>query len=433
MLDRNWLMPDKNTPPASPAFAMDNDLFEDEVEELENDESEYNPDEPDDFDDSDGNEDNQDDGDMMADDPPRDDADVVFYNHTGSVFCCDIEPKLGQLAVTGGEDDRAFVWDINSANVFLECKGHSDSVISTEFNHDGSYVATGDMKGMIQVWKMSSKSTVWETHTDELLWMKWHPAANVLFAGTDVGDVYVYKIPSGEFKILSGHGSKCSCGVVLPDGKRIAVGYNDGTVKVFDIKMANPIHRIHTGSPDTDTCITCIDANVDNNLIVTGSLCGDMKLITTQGGKVVGSLSTSTLTVSGPVGGARLSEEESNTLHTIESVAFCKDSSLSLAAVGNLSGVLCIWDVSKQIPRHAIKQGCGISKVLWDRNSTHVYVGCLDSSVKLYDARSGAIVREFFGHRRDILDITLSRDGGKLLVTSDDKTARVFSTTAIDR
>jgi len=43
-----------------------------------------------------------------------------------------------------------------------------DSVAYVQFNNDGSYVATGDMSGVIQVWKIASKLQVWETHVGDL-------------------------------------------------------------------------------------------------------------------------------------------------------------------------------------------------------------------------------------------------------------------------
>jgi ribosome assembly protein SQT1 len=43
-----------------------------------------------------------------------------------------------------------------------------DSVTSVQFNYDGSYVATGDMSGVIQVWKIASKLQVWETLVGDL-------------------------------------------------------------------------------------------------------------------------------------------------------------------------------------------------------------------------------------------------------------------------
>jgi len=45
-----------------------------------------------------------------------------FY--IGSVFCCHLEPKTGRLAVTGAEDEMAYVWETHTGDVVLHCKGH---------------------------------------------------------------------------------------------------------------------------------------------------------------------------------------------------------------------------------------------------------------------------------------------------------------------
>ena len=39
--------------------------------------------------------------------------------------------------------------------------GHKDSVTCTGFSHDGKYVATADMSGLVQVWKVISGECIW--------------------------------------------------------------------------------------------------------------------------------------------------------------------------------------------------------------------------------------------------------------------------------
>lgn len=46
---------------------------------------------------------------------------------SGPVFCCAIDPKNGNLAITGGEDDQAYVWEIQNGEIIMECKGHNVS------------------------------------------------------------------------------------------------------------------------------------------------------------------------------------------------------------------------------------------------------------------------------------------------------------------
>jgi len=54
-----------------------------------------------------------------------------------------------------------------------------------------------------------------------LQWLKWHHGANVLLAGTVSGDVYMWRIPGGDCKLLPGGGVKTDCGLILPDGMRV--------------------------------------------------------------------------------------------------------------------------------------------------------------------------------------------------------------------
>lgn len=49
------------------------------------------------------------------------------------VFCGSFHPTQN-LAVTGGEDDKAFVWSTETGNVIHSIAGHKDTVIAAEFS-----------------------------------------------------------------------------------------------------------------------------------------------------------------------------------------------------------------------------------------------------------------------------------------------------------
>ena len=61
--------------------------------------------------------------------PERDDAEVVFEKHTSSVFSVKLDPVSASLAVTGGEDEKAYVWKTVNGEVLFECEGKTSDLL----------------------------------------------------------------------------------------------------------------------------------------------------------------------------------------------------------------------------------------------------------------------------------------------------------------
>src|ERR1044071_1337435 len=98
----------------------------------------------------------------------------------------------------------------------------------------------------------------------DMSWMQWHLAANVLLAGSDAGESYVWRIPSGDCKVLQGNGHKAEVGQLTADGKMLIVGYADGCVKLWDIKSSTVIQNFEENSAlGHSGAITSIAADPD--------------------------------------------------------------------------------------------------------------------------------------------------------------------------
>lgn len=77
---------------------------------------------------------------------------------------CGALSKSGELAATGDENDKAYLWNaVTGESIFNTGASHDDSVIFAEFNYNDKYLATADMRGKIKLWKISDRTCVWET------------------------------------------------------------------------------------------------------------------------------------------------------------------------------------------------------------------------------------------------------------------------------
>ncbi|XP_017878587.1 angio-associated migratory cell protein [Ceratina calcarata] len=370
---------------------------------------------------------------MEMDTPELGDSVFVFTTHKlGSVFCGSLT-KNGKLATTGGEEDKAYVWDTSTGEIVLDCVGHKDSIIYSAFNHDESLVATGDMSGMIQVWRLSNKSKIWDYNMGDATWMMWHPGTNVLLAGSVDGEVYMWKIPDGDCKILQGYGCRAETGAIFPDGKRIAVGYEDGIIKIYDLKTNTVLSTISSALSHSST-ITTIDCHPDNNIVLSAAVDGKTIISTSKTGKIISVLQNLKNVEQNNVmdNDEEAENDEGNCdSNWVETAAFCKDPAFQVAATGTVNGEIFIWDIAKQILRQKIAQESGISKLVWKGNTSILFSAGLDGILRCFDGKNGECLRSFTGHVADILDLSISENGEKALTTSDDSTVRIFDISCV--
>lgn len=336
---------------------------------------------------------------------------IVFNKHKDSVFVCDIEKESGDLVVTGGQDDVAYVWKLTTGDICLVCDGHKDSVTHALFSNDSKYLATADMSGNIIVWSASSLTKVMNVQVEDILWMKWHIKANVLFTGVVDGLVYFWEIPSQKCKVISATGEGTGDAVIMPDGVRISVGYNDGTVRVINLKDLSVQYTIktprHDDEEDIQFPVLCMDTHPNNNLVVYGDAQKNVVLFQSQSGKVIHTFDGN---------------------QSIESVLFLKKSSseLNIIIAGNTVGQVFVWDYSKKALRHKVETECGISKIIFTDDETKILVASLHGLVFVINVLNGQNLQTFACHNDNILDICFIPMISAFVTTSDDHTARVF-------
>ncbi|PVD37710.1 hypothetical protein C0Q70_00311 [Pomacea canaliculata] len=294
--------------------------------------------------------------------PVEDMAAVVFRAHTEKphpaeeppeVYAVHVDPTHSGRVVTGGRDDAAYVWNITTGQVIFECTGHKNSVSCVGFSHDGLYVASADLDGLIRVWHCEKKELAWSFDCgSDIMWLQWHHSAHVLLVGTSDGDMWMWKIPGGECKTFQSHGTQSLCGKVLPDGKTACVGYADGVVKLWDLKenKAQFTWRHFTpaavsGGREEDedeeeekAAILSIDCSPDNSLVISGCADATAKIFNSVSGMLVSSWNCA------------VNRDQDN---AVEAVGFSPVA--AYAATGTNSGAVEVWDLPKSSVRHTLQ------------------------------------------------------------------------------
>lgn len=218
---------------------------------------------------------------------------AAFYGSKGhSIFSLRLHPAYPNppFAVSGGSDDTAFVWHVPDGEIVQQLTpNHSDSVAQVEWSTDGSFVATGGMDGILNVFRRESTGGR-ETFThvtsleggDEVQFLAWHPRGNVLVAGYADATAWMWQLPSGVLmNVFTGHEDAVTAGSFTPDGKKLLTTSTDGSLILYEPRQATPLSKL--AASDTrfysDGGFTTLAISPDSKLAAVGSVSGQSRVV----------------------------------------------------------------------------------------------------------------------------------------------------------
>jgi WD40 repeat protein len=147
--------------------------------------------------------------------------------------------------------------------------GHSNSVISVAFSHDGTRVASGSYDSTVKIWDASS-GTCLKTLDGHSGWVSSvafsHDGTRVA-SGSDDDTVKIWDASSDAcLKTLDGYSSWVSSVAFSHDGTRVASGSYDSTVKIWDASSGACLKTLKIGRTafdiSFDTTGLCLLTNI---------------------------------------------------------------------------------------------------------------------------------------------------------------------------
>jgi tricorn protease-like protein len=251
-----------------------------------------------------------------------------------------------------------------------------------------------------------------------------------------------------ELFTLKGHKEDVWCVAFSPDGKRLASGSHDGTVKLWDLAEGKAIRTLKVGS-FLGGAVNCVAFSRDGNQLATGGDGHNMIIWDTANGEKVRTIDLDYRRLWGVAfspDGKRLFSgcvngevqvwdvASGKVLFTwkerdLHSLAVSQDG--QRLAAGHSKGSVTIWDAASRQKLHTLKvynQAIVALAFSPDGKTLATGSGVLNMPlVKTWDVASGKeLLTITRGHAGYIGGLAFSPDGKRLATTSMDGTARVW-------
>jgi WD40 repeat protein len=159
---------------------------------------------------------------------------VLRGSHIGKVLCATFAPD-GQHVATASEDGTVCVWDSLTESVAMQLRAHTKRVSTVQFSRDGQRIVTASDDNTARVWN-AQKGTLEVTIKENFAW----PAATfspdgrwVLTPG--LGAAHIWSAKDGELiTTLGPHSSWVYAAHFSPDGTRIVTASGDNRACVWN-------------------------------------------------------------------------------------------------------------------------------------------------------------------------------------------------------
>ena len=176
----------------------------------------------------------------------------TFAGHNSWIYGVPITSDCVRAASNSYSD--VFLWNLKSRELDTVLKGHTDIVHTLCISPDDRILASGSSDKTIKLWDLDSLELVSTLikRKDPIYSLSFSPDSKLLAAGgenkykSDEGkrtSIYLWDVRTGELvSTLTGHKLRINSVAFSPDGKNIASGSNDLTVRVWDVETGTQLY-----------------------------------------------------------------------------------------------------------------------------------------------------------------------------------------------
>jgi WD40 repeat protein len=396
----------------------------------------------------------------------------TFRGHSDAVSGIVFAIDDSQVATTSGPADRrALLWGVESGRPVRVFAGHANALFGIGYLAGGaqpdpatgasqetpSLLVTGSFDRTLRVWDTDTGITrrVLEGHSAGVTGIAMHTpkkpgAATQVFSASNDGTVRRWDVAPLPHQHLLDLPSEPFAGAIAPDGTRVAVGFFDGSLRVYALpegRLVGEVEHAHDdvivrlvfdaeravlGSASRDKSAKLWSVGGDGRLTAQQTFTGHNDLIHAVAFSSDGKM-LATASYDGRVGLFKVGAKDEGRFidaHKghVESVAFDADGTRLLSA-GLEDKIARLWDLTTDPPALIRAFSEAPAELLWAALSPDdrlVAATGRGGTVDIYKADDGELLRRLVGHEQTVYRAIFSPDGEQLATVSWDATVRLW-------
>ncbi|MBE9245208.1 serine/threonine protein kinase [Microcystis aeruginosa LEGE 00239] len=280
-------------------------------------------------------------------------------------------------------------------------------------------------------------------HSGQVYSLAYSPDGRYLASGSKDRTIKIWEVATGKgLRTLTGHSGVVLSVAYSPDGRYLASGSKDRTIKIWEVATGKGLRTLtgHSG------VVLSVAYSPDGRYLASGSQDKTIKIWEVATGKVrtlTGHYMTFWSVAYSPDGRYLASGSSDKTIkiwevatgkelrtltghsHAVLSVAYSPDGRYLASGIGD--GAIKIWEVAtgKELPT-LTGHSREVMSVVYSPDGRYLASGSQDKTIKIWEVATGKQLRTLTGHSWGVLSVAYSPDGRYLASGSGDNTIKIW-------